>query len=381
MKLKMAMIGGGIGSFIGPVHLMAAKMDNMIELVAGAFSRDPVTSLKSGNEYGLGEDRIYDNWKDMLQKEALLPENMRPDFICIATPNHLHYEPAMESLRAGFHVVCDKPLCLTVDEANKLRKTLNESNKLFCFTHNYSAYPMVKKAREMVSDGELGVIRKVIVEYLQGWLSDREEKKGNKQAEWRADPAKAGNAGCMGDIGTHAFQLSEYITGRKVVKLYSQLNTFVEGRLLDDDGNVILNFEDNIKGSLVASQVAVGEENGFSIRIYGTKGSLCWKQMEPNTLIARWKDSPVQIYRTGTGFTALGKIAGMHSRLPAGHPEGFIEAFANLYRNFALHLQAYNEGKAPNPSYDYPGIEDGVRGMQFLEAVVKSSQEEKWVEI
>jgi len=377
----MAMIGGGMGSFIGPVHIMAARMDNMIELVAGAFSSDPVTSLNSGIKYGLGEDRIYDNWKDMLNREAQLPDKERPDFVCIATPNHLHFEPAMESIRAGFHVACDKPLCLTLNEANTLRKTLEENNKLFLFTHNYTGYPMVKKAREMILNGELGVIRKVVVEYLQGWLSEREEVKGNKQAEWRADPAKAGNAGCMGDIGTHAFQLSEYITGKKVVKLYSQLSTFVEGRILDDDGNVILNFEDNIKGSLVASQVATGEENGLSIKIYGTKGSIFWQQMEPNTLIARWKDSPVQIYRTGTGFKALGEMAGMHSRLPAGHPEGFIEAFANLYRNFSFHLHANKKGVKHDQSYDYPGIDDGVRGMKFLEAVVLSSREEKWARL
>lgn len=233
----------------------------------------------------------------------------------------------------------------------------------------------------MVQNGELGIIRKAVVEYLQGWLSDKEEDKGNKQAEWRVDPAKAGNAGCMGDIGTHAFQLSEYITGKKVEKLYSQLNTFVEGRLLDDDGNVILNFEDGIRGSLVASQVTLGEENSFSIRVYGTRGSLGWKQMEPNSLVVRWKDSPMQVYRTGTGFETLGTIAGMHSRLPAGHPEGFIEAFANLYRNFTLHLQAHKKGEKQNPAYDYPGIEGGIRGMKFLEAVVKSSQEEKWIKV
>ncbi|MDT8401004.1 MAG: Gfo/Idh/MocA family oxidoreductase [Bacteroidales bacterium] len=381
MKLKMAMIGGGIGSFIGPVHLKAARMDNMIELVAGAFSSNHDTSLRSGIEYGLGKERIYDDWQLMLKMEASRPDENRPDFICIATPNHLHFKPAMDAIAAGFHVVCDKPLCLTVEEAIKLRDALRASKKLFCLTHNYSAYPMIKKAREMVQDGELGTIRKVVVEYLQGWLSDREEEKGNKQAEWRADPAKAGNAGCMGDIGTHAFQLSEYITGKKVEKLYSQLNTFVEGRLLEDDGNVILNFEDGIKGSLIASQVALGEENAFSIRIYGTKGSLGWKQMEPNSLVVRWKDRPMQIYRTGTGFEAMGHIAGIHTRLPAGHPEGFIEAFANLYRNFAMHLQSYKKGEKHNPDYDYPGIEDGVRGMQFLEAVVRSSRDEKWFKL
>ncbi|HDZ41633.1 MAG TPA: Gfo/Idh/MocA family oxidoreductase [Bacteroidetes bacterium] len=377
----MAMIGGGIGSFIGPVHLMAARMDNMIELVAGAFSSNPGTSRRSGIEYGLSKERIYDDWHDMICKEAGLPDGIRPDFICIASPNHLHFKPAMEAIAAGFHIVCDKPLCLTVEEAIQLRDALRTTNKLFCLTHNYTAYPMVKKAREMVRDGELGIVRKVVVEYLQGWLSDREEEKGNKQAEWRADPARAGNAGCMGDIGTHAFQLSEYITGKKVEKLYAQLNTFVEGRLLEDDGNVLLNFECGIKGSLVASQVALGEENAFSIRIYGSNGSLRWEQMEPNSLVVRWKDRPMQVYRTGAGFKAMGHIAGLHTRLPAGHPEGFIEAFASLYRNFALHLQSYKKGEKPDPDYDYPGIEDGLRGMRFLEAVVRSSRNKKWTNV
>ena len=381
MKVRMAMIGGGTGSFIGPVHVMAARLDNMIELVAGAFSSDPATSSESGRAYGLKGDRVYDSWQDMLEKEAAMPGEMRPHFICIATPNHLHFDPAMEAIKAGFHVVCDKPLCLGVDEALKIRKALDESKKLFCITHNYTGYPMVRKAREMVKSGELGKIRRVVVEYLQGWLSDKEEEKGNKQAEWRADPSKAGKAGCMGDIGTHAFQLSEYITGKKVERLYSQLNTFVDGRLLDDDGNVILNFEDDIRGSLVASQVALGEENSFSIRIYGSSGSLAWRQMEPNSLVIRWKDRPMQVYRTGTAYEAIGRVAAGHTRLPAGHPEGFIEAFANLYRNFALHLEAYEKGNKHDPGYDYPGIEDGLRGMLFLEAVVRSSQEDKWAKI
>lgn len=381
MRLKMAMIGGGIGSFIGPVHLMAARMDNMIELIAGAFSSDPETSRRSGLEYGLTEQRIYSNWQNMIERESRQPDNERPDFVCIATPNHLHYKPALESIKAGFHVVCDKPLCLSVKEAHEIQDALVKHDKLFCITHNYTGYPMVKKARELVRNGELGNIRKVVVEYLQGWLSEKEEEKGNKQAEWRSDPNKAGNAGCMGDIGTHAFQLSEYITGKKVEKLYSQLNIFVEGRLLDDDGNVILNFEDGITGTLVASQVALGEENSFSIRIYGSKASLRWKQMEPNSLLVRWKDRPLQVYRTGTGFNSTGETALKHSRLPAGHPEGFIEAFANLYRNFALHLRANREGKTQNQAYDYPGIDDGVRGMQFLEAVVRSSKEDRWTEV
>ncbi|MDZ7739779.1 MAG: Gfo/Idh/MocA family oxidoreductase [Bacteroidales bacterium] len=378
MKFKMAMIGGGAGSFIGPVHLMAARLDGMIELVAGAFSSDAENSVRSGLEYGLDRERIYTGWQEMIKKESEMPGAERPDFICIVTPNHLHFKPALESIKAGFHVVCDKPLCMSVQEAYELRDAIKENNTLFCLTHNYTGYPMVKKAREMVRKGELGDIRKVHAEYLQGWLSDKEEDRGNKQAEWRADPSKAGKAGCMGDIGTHAFQLSEYITGQKVEKLYSRLSSFVEGRLLDDDGNVMLDFEDGIRGTLLASQVALGEENSFSIRIYGSRGSLSWKQMEPNSLLVRWKDKPLQIYRTATGFSAIGNIADSHSRLPAGHPEGFIEAFANIYRNFALSMEARIEGRHQDPDYDYPGIEDGIRGMKFLEAVVSSSEEETW---
>ena len=240
---------------------------------------------------------------------------------------------------------------------------------------------MVKKAREIVSNGELGTIRKVAVEYFQGWLTDKEEDNGNKQAEWRADPSKAGPAGCMADIGSHAFQLSEYITGSKVKKLYAQLNTIVDGRLLDDDGNVIINFESGIRGSLLASQVALGEENNLRIRIYGTLGSITWEQMKPNDLLLRWKDQPYQVYRTATSFKQIGKLADSHARLPAGHPEGFIEAFANLYRNFALRIEDRKLGMKARPEYDFPGIEDGIRGMMFLEAVISSSKEEKWVEI
>ena len=381
MKIKMAMIGGGIGSFIGPVHLMAARMDNMIELVAGAFSSDAETSIKSGLEYGLPAERVYESWQEMIRAERKLPSGDRPDLVCIATPNHLHFKPALEAIKSGFHIVCDKPLCLNLEEAYELEKAIKQNNTLFCITHNYTGYPMVKKAREMIQNGDLGSIRKVVVEYLQGWLSEKEESLGNKQAEWRADPAKAGAAGCMGDIGTHAFQLSEYITGKKVEKLYSQLNTHIDGRKLDDDGVVILNFEEGIKGSLVASQVAAGEENGLSIRIYGTEGGLEWRQMEPNSLVVRWKSKPLQVYRTATGFEAIGKLVDNHSRIPAGHPEGFIEAFANLYRNFALNLIAEKDNIKHDPQYDYPGIEDGVRGMRFLEAVVKSSKEDRWREV
>lgn len=381
MKLKMGMIGGGHGSFIGPVHRMAAGLDGMIELVSGAFSSKPGVSLKSGIALGLPESRIYSDWEKMIETESRLAEADRPDLICIVTPNYLHFGPVIKAIEAGFNVICDKPLSISLKEALDIKQALLNTGLSFCITHNYSGYPMVKKARELVSSGKLGPIRKVVTEYLQGWLSDKEEEKGNRQAEWRADPAKAGNAGCMADIGTHAFQLTEYITGKKITRLYAQLNRFVEGRLLDDDGNVIINMEDNIKGIITASQVALGEENNIKIRIYGTKGSVRWEQMRPNSLLVRWKDRPFETYRTATGFAATVGPADAHSRLPAGHPEGFIEAFANLYRNFALEVSARKEGRTKDPSYDFPGIEDGVRGMKFLDAVVKSSAQESWVSI
>jgi len=375
----MGIIGGGHGSFIGPVHLMAARMDSMIELVSGAFSSDPDNSKKSGEALGLDAQRVYSGWEDMIRKESQLPDKDRPDFICIVTPNFLHFKQALDALNAGFHVVCDKPLCITADEALILQEAVQRNKRIFCLTHNYTGYPMIKKAKELICSGELGTIRKVVTEYLQGWLSDKEEVKGNKQAEWRADPSRAGNAGCMADIGTHAFQLSEYLTGKLVDRLFSQLNSYVDGRLLDDDGNVILNFEDGIRGTLIASQIALGEENNLKIRVYGTKGSVTWEQMCPNDLLVRWKDAPYQVYRTATNFNHIGNYAGKHSRIPAGHPEGFIEAFANLYRNFALRVIARKEGRESDEMFDFPGIEDGVRGMKFLEAVVRSSKEERWI--
>jgi len=378
MKLKLGMIGGGEGSFIGPVHRMAARLDGLIDIVSGAFSSDKDVSYKSGRSIGLDKERIYSDWATMIENEKALDDDNRPDLICIVTPNYLHHEQVAASIKAGFNVICDKPLCMTLAEALHIKQLLSERNLAFCISHNYSGYPMVKKAREMVASGKIGQVRKVYCEYLQGWLSDREEEKGNRQAEWRSDPSKAGIAGCMADIGTHAFQLTEYITGKKVTSIVGKLNKVIEGRILDDDGAVITKMEGNITGTLVASQVAVGEENGLRIRIYGTDGSISWEQMSPNSLVVKWKDSPLEIYRTATGFEQTSGIADMHSRLPAGHPEGFIEAFANIYRNFALDLLARKQNRDHDESFDYPGIEDGVRGMAFLEAVVSSSSENRW---
>jgi predicted dehydrogenase len=381
MKKRMAMIGGGEGSFIGPVHRMAASLDGLTELVAGAFSSDPELSRLSGANIGLPPERVYSDWRDMLSVESKRAPELRPHFITIVTPNYLHFDQIVESLKAGFNVVCDKPLAMNKEEAIKIEVLLKKSNKILCLTHNYTGYPMVKKARELVFDGSLGEIRKVAVEYFQGWLSTRVEDTDNRQAKWRADPKKAGESGCMADIGTHAFNLTEYITGKRVERVFAQLNRVVKNRTLDDDGTVILNFSDGTNGSLLASQVATGEENSLNIKVYGTKGSIYWNQMEPNSLVVRWIDKPYEVYRSATGFPQIGKTVGLHSRLPAGHPEGFIEAFANLYRNFALHIGAIEEGKREETFFDYPDITDGIRGMQFLDAIVKSSKSERWINL
>jgi len=373
MKLRMGMIGGGEGSLIGPVHRMAARLDGLAELVSGAFSSDPGVSVLTGRKEGLPESRIYSAWQEMISRESALPDSVRPHFISIVTPNHLHFLPAMMAMEAGFHVACDKPLCISSAEAKELQKTVEHTGRLFLLTHNYTGYPMVKRAREMVLSGELGTVRKVIVEYLQGWLATRMETSGNRQAVWRSDPARAGIAGTMADIGTHAFNLAEYITGQNVTSLSATLKSVVPGRVLDDDGTVSLCFENGINGTLMASQVATGEENNLTIRIYGEKGGLRWSQMEPNTLTLLWPDAPVQLVRTGTSFPGMGGAAAMHTRISAGHPEGFIEAFANLYRNFLMHMKAVSEGRDHDAMTDYPSIHEGVRGMRFLEAVVASS--------
>jgi predicted dehydrogenase len=374
MKIRIGMIGGGEGSLIGPVHRMAARLDGLCELVSGAFSSNPEISRSTGSKEGLPASRVYDSWQEMITAESALSEEFRPHFITVVTPNHLHYGPVKMALEAGFHVICDKPLCLSLSEALELRDIVERSGKLFCLTHNYTGYPMVKAARDMVLSGEIGTLRKVVVEYLQGWLASPLERTGNRQAAWRSDPARAGIAGAMADIGTHAFNLAEYITGEEVVSLSAKLHSTVPGRILDDDGTVSLTFRNGMSGALLASQVATGEENNLSIRIYGEKGGLIWRQKEPNTLTLLRHDAPTQIIRTGASFAGMGLTASMHSRLPAGHPEGFIEAFANLYRNFAMHIIAIIEGHKPELAADYPGIHEGVRGMKFLEAAVSSSR-------
>ncbi|AHM63061.1 putative dehydrogenase [Flammeovirgaceae bacterium 311] len=379
-KLKMGMIGGGPGSFIGAIHRIAAFMDGEIELVCGAFSSDPQKSKTAGETLYLNPGRVYGSYKEMFEKEKALPEDQRMDFVSIVTPNHVHFEPARLALEAGFHVVLDKPMTLSLQEAHELYNIVSKGNLLFCLTHTYTGYPMVKQAKQFVKSGKLGKIRKVYVEYPQGWLSTPLEESENKQASWRTDPSQSGKAGCMGDIGTHAFNLAEYVSGLEVSKVCADLITAVEGRRLDDDGAVLLRFNNGASGTLMASQVAAGEENNIKIRVYGEKGGLEWQQEDANTLLIKWLDKPAEIWRAGTGY--LSSYATHNTRTPAGHPEGYLEAFANHYRNFALCLRARKNGEEPKEEWlDFPGAEDGLRGMAFIENVVKSSDSsEKWTQ-
>lgn len=377
-KLKMGMIGGGKDAFIGGVHRMAAMLDGECELVCGAFSSTPERSKASGEMLYLPPDRVYGTYEEMFESEKKLPDGQRMDFVSIVTPNHLHFRPAKQALENGFPVVCDKPMTFDLDEANQLEAIVNKTGLLFALTHNYTGYPLVKEARELVRSGKLGTVRKVVVEYPQGWLATRIETEGNKQASWRTDPNRSGAAGCMGDIGTHAENLAEYITGLKITELCADLVTFVEGRLLDDDGNILLHFDNGARGVLYASQISIGEENALHIRVYGDKGGLEWNQQEPNSLLLKWPDRPREVCRTGGAY--LSPRSRLNSRLPMGHPEGFIEAFANIYRNFILALKSRLDGNEPEPeNMDFPTVRDGVRGMAFIETVVRASKSDrKW---
>ena len=373
----MGMVGGGEGAFIGAVHRMAANLDGEIELVCGAFSSNPEKSKRSGAALFLAPERVYGSFEEMILKEKELPLGERMDFISIVTPNHVHFPPAKLALEHGFHVVCDKPLAFSMEEALELERLVKETGLLFALTHNYTGYPMVKHARDMVRNGALGKIRKVVVEYPQGWLSTFLEGSDQKQAAWRTDPKRSGVAGSMGDIGSHAENLAEYMTGLKIVELCADLTIFVEGRLLDDDGNVLLRFDNGAKGVLHCSQISNGEENSLNIRIYGELGGLEWHQMEPNTLIHKNQEEK-HILRTGVG--ELSKRAQAATRVPAGHPEGYLEAFANIYKNFARALRSTLKGEKPSAiDMDFPSVSDGVRGMAFIESVVESSKsDEKW---
>lgn len=374
------MIGGGKDAFIGAVHRIAANMDGLIELSCGALSIRPEIAQDSGKSLFLSQDRIYLNYEEMLENESKMPADKRIDFVTIVTPNFAHFAPAMAALDKGFHVVIEKPMTFTLDEAKQLQKKVEETGLLLCLTHTYSGYPMVKQAKQMIKEGVLGKVRKIMVEYPQGWLSKLTEREGNAQAAWRTDPKKSGKSGCMGDIGTHAAHLAEYISGLKITKMCADLNIMVEGRPLDDDGNVLLKFDNGAAGVLSASQIAAGEENNLNIRLYGEKGGLEWRQQEPNTLLVKWLDQPAQVYRTGGGY--LGNFAKHNTRVPGGHPEGYLEAFGNIYRNFALSLSAKIDGEKPSPEIlDFPTAAEGVRGMAFIDNVVASSAStQKWTE-
>jgi predicted dehydrogenase len=377
-KLRFGMIGGGRGAFIGAVHRIAAIMDGRAELVAGAFSSDATRSRDSGADLFLDPSRVYGSYLEMAAKEKAMPADRRLDFVIIVTPNHQHFPPAKAFLEAGFNVVCDKPVTLNLAEAKALRKIVAKTKKVFVLTHNYTGNAMVKQARAMVRAGELGDIRKVVVEYPQGWLFNRLEASGQKQAAWRTDPKRSGAAGCMGDIGTHAENLAHYITGLDIAELCADLSTFVSGRALDDDGNVLLRFKGGAKGILHASQISVGEENNLNIRVYGTKAGLEWHQEHPNELWVKFPDRPAQLWRRGNGY--VGDAAKRATRIPAGHPEGYLEAFGNLYAEAFRAISAEVQGKPLPKDLDFPTIDDGVKGMAFIETLVKSARAgARWV--
>ncbi len=380
-KLRMGMVGGGKDAFIGAIHRLAANMDGLIEIACGALSINPEIARASGEMLFLPAERTYTTYDEMITSESKLPADKRMDFVTIVTPNFAHFAPAMMALEHGFHVVIEKPMTFTLEEAKQLKKKVEETGLLLCLTHTYSGYPMVKQAKAMVAEGVLGKVRKVWVEYPQGWLSKLSEREGNAQAAWRTDPKKSGKSGCMGDIGTHAAHLAEYITGAKISHLCADLNIMVDGRALDDDGNVLLKFDNGAAGVLMASQVAAGEENALKIRVYGEKGGIEWAQQEPNTLLVKWLDQPTQILRAGGNYgDRLSRFATHNCRTPGGHPEGYLEAFGNIYRNFALTLSARIDGTQPTPEMlDFPSFEDGIRGMAFIDNVVTSAaSDKKW---
>ena len=372
-KLRMGMVGGGRGAFIGAVHRMAATMDGKIELVAGAFSSDPEKSRLSGEDLFLDADRVYASFAEMAQKESQLDEEQRIDFVSIVTRNDTHFEVAKAFLEAGIHVICEKPLAFTLEEARELEKVVNESGLVFGLTHNYTGYPMVKEARAMVADGKLGDLLKVVVEYPQGYaITAMEDEADRAISNWRMDPSVSGASNCIGDIGSHAENLARYITGLKISELAADLSTFIPGRPLDDDGNMLVRYEGGAKGILYASQISTGDENNLNIRVYGTKASLEWHQEHPNELIVKFAEQPRQIHRRGNSYN--GQQCQKYTRLPFGHPEAFIEAFANVYLGVAEAIADKIQGK-DGGSYDFPNVSDGVEGMAFIDAAVRSSND------
>lgn len=383
-KLRMAMIGGGPGALIGEVHRKAARLDGRIDLVAGAFSSDPAKSHAQGEELFLDSSRVYGSWRDMLAAEAAMPADKRVDLVSIVTPNHLHLEQARAALEAGFHVVLDKPMAVNAAEARALHRAVEKSGKVFALTHTYTGYPMVMLAADLARGGKLGAIRKIVAEYPQGWLYRRfEDDPANKQASWRTDPARSG-AGCLGDIGTHAANLTETVTGLRILEVAADVSTFVPGRRNDDDFSVLARWEKGVKGAIAASQVAVGEENDVSIRVYGDEASLEWRHGDCEHLVLRYPDRPMEVWSRGASYVAAASPrAARNSRTPACHPEGMIEAFANIYMNAAAAMIEVDSGTPrERVVMDFPGADDGLRGMLFVEAALASSEAGgKWTPI
>jgi predicted dehydrogenase len=378
-KVRMGMVGGGEGAFIGAVHRMAAALDGEIELVCGAFSSTKDRAIRSGLALHLPAERVYSSYQDMMLQEAALPADRRMQFVAIVTPNHMHYPVAEAALQAGFHVMSDKPATFDLAQALELRTLVEQTDLLYGLTHTYAGYPLVKEARSRIAAGELGKIRKVSVEYSQGWLAGREEDNSeNKQAAWRLDASKAGISSCMGDIGVHAAHLAEYVSGLEIAELCADLTAFVDGRKLDDDGSMLLRFDGGAKGVLTASQICVGEENNLILRIFGELGSIEWRQQEPNTLLLKQANSPTQWLRTGADN--LSDVAKLNTRIPMGHPEGYLEAFANIYMAFIANIRAReNTAEVSERVDDCPGIGDAVRGMAFIELAVQASNSDiKW---
>ncbi len=377
-KIRLGMVGGGEGAFIGAVHRIAARMDGHYELVAGALSSTPDKSRRSGAALGLAPERVYSDYETMAKAEAQRPDGV--EAIAIVTPNHVHAGPTYAFLKAGVHVICDKPLTLTLAEAKKMRTAVEKSGRIFALTHNYTGYPLVRRAREMVKGGELGEIRLIQVEYPQDWLTEATEKSGNKQAEWRVDPARSGAGGALGDIGTHAYNLADYVSGIELSELAADLTSFGEGRQLDDNVQILLRYANGARGSLWASQVAPGNENGLRLRIYGTKGGLVWVQANPNEML--WSPLNQSTRIVTRGGPDSGEAAARVTRIPPGHPEGFLEGFANIYTEVAHAIKAARSGKKPPKGVHFPTIEDGVKGLAFIEAAVKSSKANgKWVKL
>ncbi len=375
-KLRAGMVGGGIGAFIGPVHRSAATMDGLAEYVAGAFSSNPEKSRKSGEALFLAPDRVYPGYREMAEREAKRPAGERLDYVSIVTPNVTHFEIAKTFLEAGFNVVCDKPMTYSLEQAVELRKIVRRTKKVFALTHNYTGYPMVKQARQMVREGALGHVNKVVVEYPQGWLSSLLDGEATALAVWRMDPNVAGAAGCIGDIGTHAENLARYVTGLEIEELCADLTGFIPGNKLDDDGSVLIRYKGGARGILYASQISAGEENGINIRVYGNRAGLYWNQENPNYVWIRSREGTETRYSRGNAN--LGDAAKGSSRLPTGHPEGFFEAFANVYREAFKAISAEVSGEKV-PQCDFPTVEDGVIGMAFIEGVVASARSSaKW---